>query len=77
MIDSVNFGDIQSWYASSGELSGFSDDLTLNLGHQYRIVIDGLTTSGAPITGTPEPNTMLLLCAGMIGFAAFKRSRKK
>ena len=49
MIDSVDFGDVVNWYAASGESSDYSDDLTLTLGHEYRIVVEGHTPSGAPV----------------------------
>jgi len=67
MIESVAFGDVTAWYAASGKESDYTDDLTLTLGHQYRIVVEGHTPSGAPVNPIPEPTTIVLMSCGLLG----------
>ena len=75
MIDAVDFGDITAWYAASGEVTGYTDDLTLALTHEYRVVPKGNTPSGAPVM-IPEPSTFIiwaLLGTLAIGYAWWRR----
>ena len=62
IIDEVEFGNVQQWWAASGEAPGLADDLPLVMGHEYRIVPVGRTPDVEPsdplthITPkTPEP----------------------
>jgi len=75
MIDSVNFGDVTAWYAASGETSDYTDDLTLTLGHEYRIVLSGHDPSGQPVNpeAVPIPGTLPILGFGLAALAGLKR----
>ncbi|HIF96957.1 MAG TPA: PEP-CTERM sorting domain-containing protein [Myxococcales bacterium] len=69
IIDSVEFGSITSWYAASAETNAFSDDLSLTIASEYRIVRAGVTPSAIP-----EPTTALLLGLGLVGLAVKRRA---
>jgi hypothetical protein len=68
IIDAVDFGDVTTWAAASGD----NADLSLTLGNEYRITPFGNRPSGAPVGGgpapsVPEPTTILLLGLGLAG----------
>jgi LruC domain-containing protein len=49
IVDSVDFGNVTNWYAASGEVANFSDDLSLTLGREYRITPASNPVSVAPV----------------------------
>ncbi len=49
IVDSVDFGNVTNFFASSGEVANYSDDLTLSLGHEYRITPASNPVSVAPV----------------------------
>jgi len=77
MIDSVDFGDVENWYAASGT-AGYGDDLTLILEHEYRIVPEGQTPSGAPVNPIPETSSLIIWSVlGTVGLAVGRYRRRK
>ena len=51
IVDSVDFGDIiTEWFASNGSVSGFSDDLALTLGNEYRLTPACNPPADVPVT---------------------------
>jgi len=53
IVQSVDFGSvITEWFAANGLDPGFSDDLPLTLGNEYRITPAGNPPSGAPVVVT-------------------------
>lgn len=54
IIDSVNFGVVNQWYASNGSIAGFDDDVSLVLGHEYRLTPACSAPSGAPVVVIPD-----------------------
>ncbi len=49
IIDSVSFGDVNSWYAAGGASPTLIDDIALTIGHEYRIVPAGQTPAGVEV----------------------------
>ena len=51
IVDSVAFGNvITDWFASNGSVSGFSDDLALTLGNEYRLTPACNPPADVPVT---------------------------
>lgn len=54
IIDSVDFGVVDQWFASNGSVTGFADDLPLGLGHEYRLTPACSAPSGASVIVIPD-----------------------
>ncbi|MCG8422976.1 MAG: HYR domain-containing protein [Proteobacteria bacterium] len=54
IVDSVDFGsNINSWFAASGEIGNFSDDVALTLDNEYRLTPACNEPSGLPVRVEP------------------------
>lgn len=58
IIDSVDFGVVNQWFASNGTGPDFADDLPLTIGNEYRLVPAGKTPSGASANPARAINPM-------------------
>ena len=56
IIDSVDFGNVTTWRAANGAGPELTDDLSLQLGEQYRIVVAGQTPAGVEVNPSVPTN---------------------
>lgn len=49
IIASVDFGNVTRWSAANGATTSFTDDLSLQIGREYRLTPAGNTPSGLPV----------------------------
>ena len=54
IIDSVDFGNVSKWYLSNGDVYGFSTDIQLTIGHEYRLTPGCNPPSGKPVVVSHE-----------------------
>ncbi|WP_417910357.1 thrombospondin type 3 repeat-containing protein [Candidatus Electronema sp. PJ] len=54
IVDAGNFGNITNWYFTNGTAPDVSDDVSLTLGHEYRITPACQPPSNKPVTVTDK-----------------------